>query len=88
MFFLPSRSLALSLSRARALSLRPLTSTLYPVLYALSATRYLTVEQALADFAEITLAIREKWNAPPETAVVTFGGSYVPLSRSLRVPQV
>ena len=38
--------------------------------------RYLTVEQAIADFAEVTLALRKKWRAPLETAVVTFGPSH------------
>lgn len=38
--------------------------------------RYLTVEQALADFAQVALALRGRFDAPKEAAVVTFGGSY------------
>jgi len=38
--------------------------------------RYLTVEQAMADFSEVTKAIRVRWQVPPESAVITFGGSY------------
>lgn len=38
--------------------------------------RYLTVEQALEDFVQVTLQIRNQWKAPPTTAVITFGGSY------------
>lgn len=36
---------------------------------------YLTVEQALADFADVIRWLRNKWEAPESTAVVSFGGS-------------
>lgn len=36
---------------------------------------YLTVEQALADFADVIRWLRNKWQAPESTAVVSFGGS-------------
>jgi alpha/beta superfamily hydrolase len=34
------------------------------------------VEQALADFADVIRWLRNEWNAPETTAVVSFGGSY------------
>lgn len=37
---------------------------------------YLTVEQAMADFNELNVHIREKWSMPPGSAFVSFGGSY------------
>jgi lysosomal Pro-X carboxypeptidase len=37
---------------------------------------FLTVEQAMADFNTLNLHIREKWSMPPETAFISFGGSY------------
>jgi len=37
---------------------------------------YLTVEQAMADFNNLNVHIREKWNLSPASAFVVFGGSY------------
>lgn len=38
--------------------------------------RYLTSEQALADYAVLIQAVRAQYGAGPESKVVTFGGSY------------
>ena len=37
---------------------------------------FLTVEQALADFANVIRHIKAERSAPPSTAVISFGGSY------------
>ena len=38
--------------------------------------KYLTVEQAMADFNTLTLHLRRQWNMTENTAFVVFGGSY------------
>jgi pimeloyl-ACP methyl ester carboxylesterase len=37
---------------------------------------FLTVEQAMADFNTLNLHIRQEWSMSPQTAFITFGGSY------------
>jgi lysosomal Pro-X carboxypeptidase len=37
---------------------------------------FLTVEQALADFADVIRHVRSRWQARASTAVISFGGSY------------
>lgn len=38
--------------------------------------RYLTVDQALADFMDVLSHIRQTWPETKNSKVVTFGGSY------------
>lgn len=37
---------------------------------------YLTVEQALADYADLLLHVKKSWPAAANSQVVAFGGSY------------